>query len=122
VRLVQVRQGATLSRDVTNVGDPGRLPALRLEVAARAGVDPCDVARSLLVRYRPQDARRGLDPIAAFGADDPRRGFIHPSRRIKIAAPKVPAARLAPPPAGLVLERTPRDARRPRDSRAATAM
>lgn len=85
--------------------------ALRVLIAAAATVAVFDVSMPLLVRYLPQYARRGLDPVAAFVADGPRLGFIRPSRRTRIEAPMLPAALRAPPP-GLVLERTPRYAHR----------
>jgi hypothetical protein len=88
------------------------LQALRLLVAATAEVEPFDVSLPLLVRYLPQYAARGGDPIAAFAADGRRLGFIRPSRRIRLAVPAVPAAGLRAPPNGLRLVRTPRYARR----------
>ncbi len=88
------------------------LQALRGEAAARAGADAFEVSLPLLVRYLPQYARRGLDPVAAFVADGHRLGFIRPSRRTRIAAPDIPAACLRPPPDGLVLRRTPRYAQK----------
>jgi Transposase DDE domain len=88
------------------------LQALRLLVAAAAAVDPFDVSLPLLVRYLPQYAARGPDPVAAFAADGVRLGFIRPSRRIRVVAPIVPAAALHPPPKGLRLVRAPRYARR----------
>jgi hypothetical protein len=88
------------------------LQALRVLVAAAARVPVFDVSMPLLVRYLPQYARRGLDPLAAFVADGRRLGFIRPSRRTAIAAPTIPPDLLRPPPAGLALERTPRYARR----------
>jgi hypothetical protein len=97
------------------------LQALRVLVAAAARVDPFDVSLPLLVRYLPLYARRGLDPIAAIAADGRRLGFIRPSRRTAVAAPDVPTAALRPPPPGLVLERTPRYARRKCGPRRAAA-
>jgi hypothetical protein len=90
------------------------LQALRVLVAATARVDPFDVSLPLLIAYLPQYAARGQgrDPIAAFAADGVRLGFIRPSRRIRIAAPVVPADALSPPPPGLRLVRTPRYAGR----------
>ena len=88
------------------------LQALRRLVAAQASVDPFEVSMPLLVRYLPQYARRGLDPVAAFAADGPRLGFIRPSRRTTIVAPAVPPEALRPPPPGLALERAPRYAHR----------
>jgi hypothetical protein len=98
------------------------LQALRGEVAARAGADVFEVSLPLLVRYLPLYARRGLDPVAAFVADGRRLGFIRPSRRIAIVAPQVPPDRLAPPPEGLALERTPRYAQRRCGPRAAPSI
>jgi hypothetical protein len=96
------------------------LQALRVLVAAAARVDPFDVSLPLLARYLPMYAAAGRDPIAAFAADGERLGFIRPSRRIRIAAPAVPADALAPPPKPLPLVRTPRYARRNCDRRATT--
>ena len=94
------------------------LQALRVLVAAEARVDPFDVSLPLLVKYLPQYTARGQgDPVAAFAADGRRLGFIRPSRRIRIAAPTVPADRLRPPPTGLRLVRVPRYARRKCDRR-----
>jgi hypothetical protein len=88
------------------------LQALRVLVAAAAGVDPFEVSLPLLVRYLPQYARRGHDPIAAFAADGPRLGFVRPSRRTVVVAPAIPAAAIRPPPPDLVLHRVPRYARK----------
>lgn len=88
------------------------LQALRVLIAATAQVAIFDVSLPLLVRYLPQYARHGLDPIAAFVEDGPRLGFIRPSRRTQIVVPPIPADRLRAPPADLVLERTPRYAHR----------
>lgn len=95
------------------------LQALRVLVAAAARVDPFDVSLPLLARYLPMYAARGGDFVAAFAADGIRLGFVRPSRRIRIAAPVVPADRLCPPPKGLRLVRTPRYARRNCDRQAA---
>lgn len=110
--LWSAKEGAVLAQVWAVLTIAQVLQALRVLVAAAADVDPFDVSMALLVRYLPQYARRGGDPIAAFAADGPRLGFIRPSRRIRIAAPRVPDARLRPPPAGLALERTPRYAHR----------
>jgi hypothetical protein len=88
------------------------LQALRVLIAAEAGVEPFAVSMPLLVRYLPQYAARGSDPVAAFLADAHRLGFIRPSRRIAITAPEIPATALSPPPPDLVLVRPPRYARR----------
>lgn len=94
------------------------LQALRLTVAATAGVDPFEVSLPLLVKYLPQYARRGHDPIAAFVADGVRLRFIRPSRRTRIVAPDPPAHQLRPPPPDLILVRTPRYAHRKSHPRA----
>lgn len=86
--------------------------ALRLTIAHEAGVDPFEVSLPLLIRYLPQYAARGLDPVAAFLADAVPLGFIRPSRRTKIAAPVLSTASFHPPPPDLVLVRTPRYAER----------
>jgi hypothetical protein len=88
------------------------LQALRVLIAAEAGVDCFAVSMPLLVRYLPQYAARHHDPLTAFLADARRLGFIRPSRRTKIVAPAIPATALSPPPPDLVLVRTPRYARR----------
>jgi Transposase DDE domain len=86
--------------------------ALRVLVAGAAGVAPFDVSLPLLVRYLPQYARRGHDPIAAFVADGRRLGFIRPSRRAVTTAPPIPPDALHPPPHTLVLQRSPRYAQK----------
>jgi hypothetical protein len=88
------------------------LQALRVLIAAQAGVEPFAVSMPLLVRYLPQYAARHPDPLAAFLADATRLGFIRPSRRIAIVAPDIPPSALSPPPPDLVLVRPPRYARR----------
>ena len=66
----------------------------------------------LSVRYLPRYAARGIDPVAAFVADGAAPGFIRPSRRTRIIAPRLSDDRLTPPPPDLVLIRTPRSAGR----------
>jgi hypothetical protein len=82
--------------------------ALRVEIAARAEVDPFDVSLPLLLRYGPQYAERGRDVIAAFVTEGRRLGYIRPSRRVRIAAPIIPPAAITPVPPDLVRERAPR--------------
>ena len=65
---------------------------LRLEIAARAGVDVFDVSLPLLVRYLPLFAAQGEDPVALFVERGRLAGFIRPSRRIVIHAPDPPLA------------------------------
>jgi hypothetical protein len=88
------------------------LQALRLTIAAEAGVDPFEVSMPLLVAYLPQYAARGIDPVAAFVADGVALGFIRPSRRTRVLAPRIADDHLTPPPPDLVLVRDPRYAGR----------
>lgn len=88
------------------------LPALRVELAGRAGVAVFAVSLPLLVAYLPRYAARGHDPLTAFLADAHDLGFIRPSRRLRCRAPAIPAADLQLPPPDLVLVRTPRYAHR----------
>ncbi|HVX30901.1 MAG TPA: IS4 family transposase [Nitrolancea sp.] len=88
------------------------LHALRLEIAGRAGVDPFDVSLPLLVRYLPRWAAQGEDPIEQAVRRGTGMGVIRPSRRIVIQAPTPPLAAYTQPPPDLVVERTPRYARR----------
>lgn len=85
--------------------------ALRLEVAARAQVDPFEVSLELLVREFPDFIASEADPIAAFVACGRQVGYIRPSTRTRIEAPALPA-HLRPLPADLILTRTPRYAQR----------
>ena len=64
------------------------LQALRLEIAHQAGVDPFEVSMALLVEYAPRYAYRGRDPIAIFVERGRDLGFIRPSRRTRIRAPR----------------------------------
>lgn len=66
--------------------------ALRAEVAARAAVDLFDVSLPLLVRYLPQFAARGEDPLEAMVTRGREAGFIRPARRISIRVPDPPLA------------------------------
>jgi hypothetical protein len=86
--------------------------ALRLEIAARAGVDCFDVSLPLLIRYLPQFARDGRDPIAVIVATGGGAGLFRPARRIRIQAPHLSPAHLSPAPPDLVLVRTPRYAQK----------
>lgn len=95
------------------------LQALRVLIAGRAEVDVFAVSLPLLVKYLPQYAARGLDPVAAFLADAHRLRFIRPSRRTTITAPTIPPHQLSLPPPDLVLVRTPRYAKRKCGPRAA---
>jgi len=85
--------------------------ALRQEVAGRAQVDPYEVSMALLVQDFPAYAERAKDPVAAFVADGRAAGYIRPSSRTRRSAPPLPAT-ICPLPEDLVLQRTPRYARR----------
>lgn len=82
--------------------------ALRLEIAARARVDPFDISLTLLIRYLPQFAREGRDPIAVIVATGRGAGLFRPARRVRIHAPRLAPDQLTPAPPDLVLVRTPR--------------
>jgi len=88
------------------------LQALRLELAARAGVDPFDVSMALMIRWLPRLAAAGQDPLATFLADGPALRFIRPATRITVQAPTIPPTKLKPLPPDLPLERVPRHANR----------
>ena len=88
------------------------LPALRLEIAGRAGVDPFEVSLALLVQYLPEYAYTGQDPVTVFVTPGRALGFIRPSRRTRIRAPALRPEQCVPLPPGLVLIRPARTARR----------
>ena len=88
------------------------LQALRLEIAAKAGVDPFEVSLGLLVEYAPRYAAEGRDPVQVFVERGRALGFIRPSRRTRIHAPPIPDAAIRPAPPDLGLSRTPRYAHR----------
>jgi hypothetical protein len=84
------------------------LQALRVEIAARAEVDLFEVSLPLLVKYSPQYAEVGRDPVEAFVTAGRRMGYIRASRRVRIAVPEIPATTIRPAPPDLVRERPPR--------------
>lgn len=84
------------------------LQAIRMEVAGRASVDPFEVSIELLVRWMPQFAYAGEDPVAAFVEQGRTLGFIRPSTRTRIRAPIIPEEEIAPLPPRIALPRTPR--------------
>lgn len=87
--------------------------ALRLEVAIACEVDPFDVSLPLLVREWVALVRASHGDIVGFLRVHGRHsGFIRPSRRIRIEAPTANPPNCVPAPPGLVLERSPRYARR----------
>ncbi len=95
------------------------LGALRMEVAARAGVEVDEVSMGLLVRYMPRFAGRGLDPLKEFVEQGRALGFIRPSRRIDRRAPEIAPERLRALPESVALVRKPRYSGRRCDPRAA---
>lgn len=88
------------------------LQAFRIEIAARAGIDLFDVSLPLLIRYLPELARRGEDPLDFIVATGWQAGLFRPARRVRILAPHLTSDHLSPPPPDLVLVRTPRYARK----------
>ncbi len=88
------------------------LQGLRLEMAGRAEVDPYEVSMELLVRYLPQYAYTGEDPVRVFVEHGRELGFIRASTRTKVSAPTVDPKQLVPMPTDLVLLRPPRYAHR----------
>jgi hypothetical protein len=97
--------------------------ALRLEIAARAGVDFFDVSLPLLLRYLPQFARDGHDPIDVIVNTGGGAGLFRPARRVRIQAPFLSPDQLRPAPPDLVLVRIPRYANKdcgPRSPKTAT--
>ena len=86
--------------------------SMRLEIAHKAGVDPFEVSIGLLIKYAPQYGYEGRDPVKIFVERGRDLGFIRPSRRKTLHAPKIPAEAVLPAPPGLVLTRTPRYAGR----------
>jgi hypothetical protein len=88
------------------------IQALRLEIAARAAVDPFDVSLELLIRYAPQYTAQGRDPVTAFVQEGRRLGFIRPARRVRLQVPRIPPEALQPPPPDLVLQRASRYAQK----------
>lgn len=88
------------------------LQGIRLEIAARAEVDPFDVSMELLVRWAPRLAAEGRDWLTIFVEDGRRLGFIRPSRRTPLVLPTVAPEDLTPVPPDLLRTRTPRYAQR----------
>ncbi len=66
--------------------------ALRNEIAARAGVDRREVSVALLLRWLPQLARDGHDPVAEFVAKGRAAGYLRPVRAKEWQLPKIAAA------------------------------
>jgi len=88
------------------------LQALRLEIAARAGVTLFEVSIPILIQTLPLVAAQQDDPLAFIVAHGKRLGVIRTTRRIVPVAPDIPSAALHPPPIDLVRQRDPRYAER----------
>jgi hypothetical protein len=76
-----------------------------MEIAGRAEVDPYEVSMELLVRYMPQYAYMGEDPIKVFAQRGRELRFIRPSTRTQVETPLVDSAQIVPIPSDLVLVR-----------------
>jgi hypothetical protein len=83
------------------------LPALRLEIACGAGVDPFEVSLPLLVQALPPMLAHGEDVVALCVQRGRQLGLIRPSSRTRRQVPEVPTQNIQPRPADLVLEREP---------------
>lgn len=88
------------------------LSALRLEIAARAGVDLFEVSIPVLIQTLPPCAAQHADLLAFIVAHARRLGVIRRSRRIVPIAPAIATELLVFPPPGLVTARDPRYAGR----------
>jgi len=92
------------------------LQGLRMEVAGRAGAEVYDVSMELMVRYMPQYAYMGHDPVQAFVERGREMRFIRPSTRTytQIQAPTIDPEQMTPVPTEpeLVLVREARYAHR----------
>jgi hypothetical protein len=88
------------------------LQAFQMEIAGRARVDPFEVSVPLLVEYVPRLMYQGEDPVKVFVQQGRELGFIRPSRRTVIQAPKVGEDKIVPVPSGLKLVREARHSHR----------
>jgi Transposase DDE domain len=86
--------------------------ALRLELAARAGVDPFEISLPLFLRVLPTLARAGQDPLTVLVERGEAAAILRPSRRTRIITPDVDHRTLIPAPPHLLLPRKPRYAHR----------
>lgn len=93
--------------------------ALRLELAARAGIDPFEVSLPLFLRHLPKLAAAGhADPIGVLVARGEAAGILRPSRRTRVVTPPVDLTAFVPAPPHLLRARKPRYAHRNCTSRA----
>jgi hypothetical protein len=65
---------------------------LRFEIADRAGADVREVSVELLLRWLPEFAAEGADPVAMFVQEGRRLGFIRPFRGVEREVPRLVAA------------------------------
>lgn len=89
------------------------LHGVRQQIAQAAQVEVFDVSEALLIQYLPHYLAHDPDGLQTFIREGRRLGFIRPSRRIQIRAPVIPPEAITPAPAGLPLERIPRQSLRP---------
>lgn len=92
------------------------MQAMRMEIAARAQVDPFEVSLPLVVRAMPSLLEREQDPIALLVRRGRQLGLIRPSRRLHVQVPVIPATDIVPRPVDLLLQRPacyPADAGKP---------
>lgn len=72
--------------------------AFRFEIAAQARADVREVSVELMLRWLPQLAASGEDPVAKFVAIGRAAGFIRPFRGVQYEVPEVPASAYRLPP------------------------
>lgn len=85
---------------------------LRAEIAQQANADVDEVSLELMIRWIPRFARDGDDPIQAIAERGRQAKLIRPVQRTRRPVPAVAWHDYVPPPAGLLLTRTPRYARK----------
>ena len=96
------------------------LHAFQVELAAQAGVEPCDVSLELLSRHLPRLLQHTTDPMGFLVQHGRAMGLIRPSSRRVIQAPVVPLQEVSYPPPELLQPRQAHSAHRKCGSRYAT--
>jgi hypothetical protein len=81
---------------------------VRAEIAERAQADVEEVSLDLMIRWLPRFAQNGEDPVQAIVDRGRQALIIRPIHRTKRDLPQWSLQDYSPPPAGLVLTRTPR--------------
>lgn len=81
------------------------IQALRVEIAARAGVSIFDVSLELLIKEAPELARLGIDPVKRFVDNGRVLRYIRPSSRTEIKTPTINEQLIKQLPRELILER-----------------